>query len=104
MRSLCFGVSFHYFIACAWLTCFSSGVKDLYDAGMCYFAGKGCPKGEEKKIDVLEGKTVQDYSLGASLSTGGKIFGDSKATVLCVDCRLEVSSFRVEGSVKIIAA
>lgn len=79
-----------------------AGAKELFDAFKCW-TGFGCPSPPQVTIEILEGTTTQEFNLDSSLSKGGKIFGDSKATVLCEQCFLKVSSFKIQGKVQVIA-
>jgi hypothetical protein len=65
----------------------------------CVFGS--CPKPPQVTITTLEGKTSQEFKLNSKLSKGGLLYSDSKATVLCADCYIEVSSLKIEGNVKV---
>lgn len=51
---------------------------------------------------MLEGITKQDLNFQSQLTLGGQIYADSKATVLCADCHVKLSSLRVDGSVRVL--
>lgn len=74
--------------------------KDLYDGLKCLFGS--CPSPPQVTITMLEGKTTQDLSFSSTLTQNGKIYGDSKATVLCVNCYVKISSLKVEGTVRVL--
>jgi len=89
------------FLVKTYLTISSAGGKQLYDAVSCLFGR--CPKPPQVTITTLTGTTTQEYKLKSTFPKNGLVFYDSKATVLCADCYIDVSSFKVEGKVVIVA-
>ncbi|KAI8940076.1 hypothetical protein NX059_003795 [Plenodomus lindquistii] len=75
--------------------------KELYDAVSCLFGN--CPKPPQITITTLTGTTTQEFKLSSKFPANGLVFYDSKATVLCADCNINVSSFKIEGKVVIVA-
>ena len=40
--------------------------------------------------------------MSSTLTKGGLLYGDSKATVLCADCYVKVTSLKIEGTVRVL--
>lgn len=82
------------------LTLSRSAGKDLYDAFKCIFGS--CPAPPQVTVNMLEGKTTQEFKMSSQLTQGGLVYGNSKATVLCANCYIKVSSLKVEGTVRVL--